>query len=200
MKALTESLQGANIDFANKHPVLDPNGNYNYQVDLFLEIDNEFINNSGNGDFDTALNYVNALVTSANVVFEKEIDTHLHVAHVLVSDLYVSASGAREALEIMRNHYGSDSWHTPGIDLHHALLGKGLGGGIAYIGVLCRGDYGYGLTSSISGDFTNLDHRVVWDLKAFMHEVRTVAYTWILPFEQSDVLTSVFILYFMQNM
>ncbi|KAL3803319.1 hypothetical protein HJC23_009283 [Cyclotella cryptica] len=171
MKALTEALQEANIDFTNKQPVFDAAGSYSYQVDLFIEIDNEFIQNSGNGDFDTALNYVNALVTAANVVFEKEIDTHLHVAHLLVSDLYVSASGTKEALDIMRNNYGSESWHTPGIDLHHALLGKALGGGIAYIGVLCRGDYGYGLTSSISGEFTNLDHRVVWDLKAFMHEI-----------------------------
>ena len=37
-------------------------------------------------------------------------------------------------------HYTSDSGHQP--DLHHALLGKKMGGGIAYKGVLCRPDYG----------------------------------------------------------
>lgn len=71
----------------------------------------------------------------------------------------------------MRTNYAQSTWHTAGIDIHHAMLGNGLGGGIAYIGVLCHPDYGFGLTASMSASFVSLDYKVVWDMKAFMHEI-----------------------------
>jgi hypothetical protein len=110
-------------------------------------------------------------VTAANVIYESEIDTHLHVHTIKISTLYDSATSTSNALDIMRSNYGAGSWHTVGVDIHHALLGKDLGGGIAYLGVICDAGYGYGLTASIGGNFVSLSQRVVWDLKAFMHEL-----------------------------
>lgn len=171
MESLSKQLRGTKINPLNKQPVrhLQSSSNYNYQVDLYLEIDNAFVTKSG-GTLQTALNYINSLVTAANVVYEMEIDTHLHVAFVELNTVYDLSTSTSDALSIMRATYAASSWHTAGIDLHHALLGKGLGGGIAYVGVLCRSDYGYGLTASIGGGFVSLDYRVVWDLVAFMHE------------------------------
>lgn len=76
----------------------------------------------------------------------------------------------------MKDNYGQNSWHTEGVDVHHALLGRGLGqnggmAGLASIGALCNSNYGFGLTSGISGNFVNLDSQMVWDLNAFMHEI-----------------------------
>lgn len=172
MESLSKQLRGTKINPLNKQPVrhLQSSSSYNYQVDLYLEIDNAFVTKSG-GTLQTALNYINSLVTAANVVYEMEIDTHLHVAVVELNTVYDSSTSTSDALSIMRATYAASSWHTAGIDLHHALLGKGLGGGIAYVGVLCRSDYGYGLTASIGGGFVSLDYRVVWDLVAFMHEL-----------------------------
>ena len=107
-------------------------------------------------------------------MYEKEIDTHLNVAVIDVNTNYDASTSTSDALSIMRTNWAGSSsvaWHTSGIDLHHALLGKALGGGIAYVGVLCRADYGFGLTASISGGFVSLNYRVVWDLVAFMHEI-----------------------------
>lgn len=71
---------------------------------------------------------------------------------------------------VMRMNYAGEEWHSKGVDLHHAFLGS-IGGGIAYIGVLCRPDFGFGLTGGIKGNFESLNQPVVWDMKSFMHEV-----------------------------
>jgi hypothetical protein len=59
------------------------------------------------------------------------------------------------SFSIMRTNYGGGTWHAPNVDLHHALL-AGLGGGIAYVGVVCRSDYGFGLTSGLNGNFVSM--------------------------------------------
>ena len=102
---------------------------YTYQVDLFLEIDQEFVDN--HGSFDNALEYIDVLVSAANAIYEKEIDTHLNVIHVAKTNRYDSARSASEALSIMREKFAGNQWHENNIDLHHALLGNRLGGGIA---------------------------------------------------------------------
>ena len=48
---------------------------YTYQVDLYIEIDDALVENNGNS-IDLAHQYVNAIVTAASSVFEREIDTH----------------------------------------------------------------------------------------------------------------------------
>jgi hypothetical protein len=79
-------------------------------------------------------------------------------------------------LSIMRTNYAGNTWHAPNVDIHHALLGR-IGGGIAYIGVVCRSDWGFGLTGGLSGSFTSMGQPVVWDMKGFMHEVSCVRST-----------------------
>jgi hypothetical protein len=68
------------------------------------------------------------------------------------------------------------------------LSGKNLGGGIAWIGVLCSGGFnasascpgvptdaawggGYGFTASISGTFNINNPTVMWDIMAVSHEI-----------------------------
>eukprot|EP00956_Cyclotella_meneghiniana_P038290 scaffold151724_cov50-Cyclotella_meneghiniana.AAC.1 len=175
---LSKSLGGTKVNPLNKRRILsNSNLPYNYQVDLFIEIDTKFIEITGGGSVDeagitqSAYNYINTLVTASNVIYESEIDTHLHVHSIKLSTLYDSSTSTSEALTIMRNAYGGNNWHAPNVDLQHALLGLKLGGGIAYIGSLCNTDYGFGLTADLMGDFTSLDQRVVWDLKAFMQQI-----------------------------
>ena len=69
----------------------------------------------------------------------------------------------------MRNSF-SGFGHTDA-DLHHALLGNSLGGGIAYVGVLCSQNYGFGLSASLSGTYSSMDAATVWDMKVFTHEL-----------------------------
>jgi hypothetical protein len=95
---------------------------------------------------------------------QTEIDTHLNVHHVALSNYYSSSSIPSAALDIMRTQYAASSWHHAGTDVHHALLGKKMGGGIAYLGVLCNSQYGYGLSADLVGSYQSMGNAVVWDM------------------------------------
>ena len=101
---------------------------------------------------------------------QTEINTHLNVLHIDLNSNYDSATSSLQALQIMRSKFASqERWHyvsptgvTP--DLHHALLSKDLGGGIAYLGVLCNPNYGFGLSGSLSGNYRGMGNPLVWDM------------------------------------
>ncbi len=62
--------------------------------------------------------------------------------------------------------YGRTSWHytsPSGIkpDIHHALLGKHLGGGMAYVGVICNPGVGFGVSGGISGAFVSMGNAAI---------------------------------------
>jgi len=96
MEALTKSLRDI-----KENPLTKPRrlqaASYNFQVDLFIEIDNGLIDKMGS--LNNAINYVNSLVSGANVVYEKEIDTHLRVTDIVVSTLYDAATSSSDALK-----------------------------------------------------------------------------------------------------
>jgi hypothetical protein len=136
---------------------------------LYLEIDQAFVDN--HGSFQAALDYIDLLVSAASVIYEKEIDTHLHVVHVQKTNRYNSATSTTDALSIMRSAFAGSDWHYNNVDLHHALLAKDLGGGIAYVGALCNSNYGFGLSANLAGNFDGLGASTVWDLTVVAHEL-----------------------------
>lgn len=92
----------------------------------------------------------------------------LHIHYTTEYDAFDNTS---DGLSHMVSTYSAGTWHftsddgyTP--DLHHALLGNDWGGGLAYVGVMCRSDYGYGLTGSMKGDYESMDASVLWDMVA----------------------------------
>lgn len=142
---------------------------YSYQVNLYLEIDQAFEDN--HGSFQAALDYIDLLISAASAIYEKEIDTHLHVVHVQKTNRYDPAKSTTDALSIMRSTFAGSEWHSENVDLHHALLAKDLGGGIAYVGALCNSDYGFGLSANLAGTFNGLGASTVWDLTVVAHEL-----------------------------
>ena len=103
---------------------------------------------------------------------QTEINTHLNVLHINLNNNYDNSATTSDALHYMRNTFGRTSsvgWHytsSTGVkpDLHHALLSKNMGGGIAYVGVICDSDYGFGLSASLSGNYVSMGNAVVWDM------------------------------------
>ncbi len=59
-------------------------------------------------------------------------------------------------------HYTSPDGIKP--DLHHALLSKNLGGGIAYMAVICDSSAGFGLSAELSGNYLSMGNAIVWDM------------------------------------
>ncbi|KAL7483145.1 hypothetical protein ACHAW6_008855 [Cyclotella cf. meneghiniana] len=158
-------------DFPNK---------WSYQIDIFMEVDTAFVNFHDPNDSTNMPNtiaYVNALVTASSAVYEKEIDTHLHVIHIKKTSRYDSTSTTSQALDAMEAYYSSTTWHfthpTTGQvpDTHHALIYKSIGGGRAGLEVLCDPEYAYGVTGSMKGSIDDLGGEMFWDISSFMHEL-----------------------------
>ena len=96
---------------------------------------------------------------------QKEIDTHLNVLHVAVNSNYASFTDTKTALDRMTAIYGAGrtSFHFPKADLHHAVLGRAMGGGRAYLGALCSPTRGFGLSTEMQGNYSQMSSAVVWD-------------------------------------
>ena len=107
---------------------------------------------------------------SSNVpLIQTEINTHLNVLHINLNRNYDSAATAGVALDTMVARFGRMSWHytsPSGIkpDLHHALLAKRLGGGVAYGGVICNPNRGFGLSADLNGNFVSMGNAAIWDM------------------------------------
>lgn len=85
--------------------------------------------------------------------------------HVDVNSNYASFTESSKALDEMYDIYGKGktSWHFPKTDLHHAVLGKEMDGGIAWIGTLCSPTDGFGLTANVQGNYSEMTSAVNWD-------------------------------------
>eukprot|EP00804_Cyclotella_cryptica_P000344 CCRYP_008670-RA/>CCRYP_008670-RA protein AED:0.05 eAED:0.05 QI:105/1/1/1/0.71/0.62/8/313/890 len=149
--------------------------NYLYQVDLHLDIDYEFVLHNG-GTLCNAFEYINSLFVAANVMFEKEIMTHLNIISIRQTDMYDEVDSTDEAMAKVKNEYGGDQWLDQRIDLHYALLGKKMHGGleqragIAFVEKsLCDSLIGFGLVSGVTGSFHSLDERFGIDLTRLMY-------------------------------
>ena len=99
----------------------------------------------------------------------------MEVVTIKVSDIYNNANNASEALGIMVETYGDNTWHVPDINLHHALLGPlGTGptqGGIAYVNAICNSNLGFGVNGGISGTITDIGQVMYNDMYLVMHEL-----------------------------
>ncbi|EED95328.1 predicted protein [Thalassiosira pseudonana CCMP1335] len=146
---------------------------YTYQVDLYIEIDDTVVANNNNS-LDQAIAYVDAVITLVSSILQREADTHLHVAHIEVSNIYANAADKESVLELMKTTYGGDEWHWAdgnGIDIHHALLGQDFGGGMAFVSSVCRPDSGFGFSSRLRCNIANISAECAWDLYIISHEI-----------------------------
>ena len=134
------------------------------------------------GNVATLANYVAALYGAINVAYERDLTLHLAIAEVHAwtagagSDPYVSSSTRAQLDEV------GDWWHanrpmgTYPRAMVHFLSGKAASGGIAWLSVLCSGDFSsggghwggaYGVTQ-VRGDYPTLH---IWDRFAASHEM-----------------------------
>jgi len=164
----------------HSHPVSHPNNerllstaNHNndehtYQINMLIAIDTDFINTHGSRQL--AINYINYLISTANLIYEKEFDTHLNILKVEQVDIFQNANlirpgpkkvtELRDGLSIMRKHYEGTVGSVRGtngetVNLVHALIGQEMGGGIAFIDTICDSTYGVGFSSGLKGTLSS---------------------------------------------
>ena len=143
---------------------------YSYQVDVFIEYDSQLVANNG-GTTAGVQQYIADLMAGANIIYEKEIDTHLEVSGMLQTNRYDSSGNTSQALDVLRNARMGSNFPS-GANLVHALLGRGLGGGIAYLNALCSTNIGFGVSAGIVGSYDiGTPDGMVWDIVVFTHEL-----------------------------
>jgi hypothetical protein len=159
-----------------------------YAARVAIETDFEFYQRFNNTT--TATNYVGNLIGYASSIYTAEINTSLIVQSVSLwttsSDPWGQTSTVCGLMEFGR--YWNLNRTGVSRTIAHFMSGKSLGGGIAWLGVLCTGAFGasancpglptdaswgggYGFTANISGSFNITNPTAVWDIVAVSHEI-----------------------------
>ena len=154
-----------------------------------IETDYEYYAKFNNAT--TATNYAGNLLGYASTIYVNEISTSLVVQSVSLwttpSDPWTQTGSTLCGLMEFGRYW---NLNKTGVSrtIAHFLSGKNLGGGIAWLGVLCSGGFGasascpglpadaswgggYGFTASISGTFNINAPTVMWDIMAVAHEI-----------------------------
>lgn len=159
-----------------------------YTARVAIETDYEYYLKFNN--VTTATNYAANLLAYASTVYEAEISTALMVPSVSLwttsSDPWSQSGTLCGLMEFGR--YWNKNNGSVSRTIAHFLSGRALGGGIAWLGVLCSGGFstsancpglatdaawggGYGFTASLSGTFSINNPTVMWDIVAVSHEI-----------------------------
>ncbi|MCC7219371.1 MAG: zinc-dependent metalloprotease, partial [Candidatus Contendobacter sp.] len=144
-----------------------------YKVPVAIETDGEFYTLFGNSD--AATSYIGNLFAYASVIYNREASAKLIVSSVSLwsggpaSDPWNHTS-TLNGLEDFRSYWNANRTAVSRATAHF-LSGRNLGGGIAYLGVLCDTTYGYGYSADISGQFQINNPQPVWDIIVVTHEI-----------------------------
>ncbi len=162
-----------------------------YTARVAIETDFEFYSLFNNAT--TATNYIGNLLGYSSTIYVNEINTSLLVSSVSLwttsSDPWTQSSSNCGLFEFGR--YWNINRTGVSRTIAHFMSGKGTGGGVAWIGVLCSGPSfsftdtgscpsiptdatwfgGYGFTGSLTGQFNISNPTVMWDIMAVSHEI-----------------------------
>jgi hypothetical protein len=131
------------------------------------------------GDLGAESAYIATLLAAVSDLYEQQVHTVLtfpYVQFYTVSDPWITPDVFGDTLAMLYEFGGA--WagdEVPaGATLGHYVSGAGLGGGIAWLGVLCDNSHGY--TFAVSGDlagqtpFPIVTGPLNWDFVVFAHE------------------------------
>jgi hypothetical protein len=146
------------------------------EATVSIETDQEMLAKYA-GNVSAMTSYINTLLGQISVIYERDVQVHLTVNLVqawTTTDPYASGSTRTQLDEV------GDWWHAnrpkasyPRTTVHF-MSGKPVSGGIAWMGVLCMGDFSqgghwggaYGVTQ-VNGAYPGSP----WDLLAVAHEL-----------------------------
>jgi hypothetical protein len=151
-----------------------------YTVNLAIETDYEFYQKFGSTSGE--LRYIGDLTAAASAIYCRDVKSVFQIGTVHLyssaSDPWTVTSGTLNALYELGDYWHAN-WSSVQRTTVHMLSGKGLGGGIAWLGVLCDADFsysghwggGYGVSASLAGQFSTTNPSLYWDIYCFNHEV-----------------------------
>ncbi|MHC5115218.1 MAG: M12 family metallo-peptidase, partial [Planctomycetota bacterium] len=144
---------------------------------LAMDSDWVFTGNLFGGNTTASSAYITTLVGALSEIYEENFSTEFTMPYLRVfstsADPYTVTSDTSTALVEFRDHWRNTKSHI-GRELAHLVSGKSLGGGIAYVNVVCNTQWGFGLSANMNGTFPYplQDHHFQnWDINVVAHEV-----------------------------
>jgi len=142
-------------------------------VETDVELRNKFI---GAPDADAATAaYVGTLFAGVQQIYQSGIQALPHVSYLRLWETEDpwEAPGTADQLYQFRDYWNAQMGGVPR-DLAAMLSGRGLGGGIAWLSVVCNNSYGYSVSANLAGSFPypliDNDARN-WDIMVTAHEI-----------------------------
>jgi hypothetical protein len=143
-------------------------------VEVAIETDAEFLNLFG-GDVMDATAYATLLIGATSEIYHRDVNTTMVIPYLRLWETDEdpwTGEGAGDQLGEFRDHWVENMVHIER-DLAHFLSGRGLGGGVAWLSVICS-SYGYAVSGNLGGYFPypiEHNHHQNWDLMVVAHEL-----------------------------
>jgi hypothetical protein len=128
------------------------------------------------GDPAAAADYLTRLMGAVSVIYQRDLNVNLQIPYMRLwttpEDPWTQTEMGAQLGEF-RDHWAANMGGVRRT-LAHFLTFRGLGGGVAWVGVLCNNEYGFGLSSGVGGGFPyplrDRDNRN-WPLFVTAHEL-----------------------------
>jgi hypothetical protein len=165
-----------------------------YSVKVAIETDYEFYSlfasKPGAGtQAEKAAGYIGDLMGAISTIYNRDIGTTLRVDLISLwtggaaSDPWNATDSGTALCEVGGYWAANRPQASYPRAITHFMSGKGLGGGVAWLGVLCSGDFsqpsicptgmggGYGVSGNMAGNFNPATAGIVWDIEVVAHEI-----------------------------
>lgn len=159
-------------------PVMLENGSGDAcsRADVAIETDWQFNNQLFSGDASAAAAYAATLLAAMDDVYQRDFDTEIAISFLRIWDTRDDpwdAGNTSDQLNQFSNYWNANMRGVPR-HLAHFLSGRGLGGGVAWLGVLCSPSLGYAVSANLGGSFPmplQDNHPSNWDPYVVAHEM-----------------------------
>ncbi len=123
-------------------------------VDVAIETDTEFRTDLFGGDATAAADYATMLTGAVSEVYERDLNVILNITFLRIwtsTDPWNQNGGTVDQLFQFQD-YWDDNMGAVDRDNAHFFSGRGLGGGVAYLGAICK-SFSYALSANLNGFF-----------------------------------------------
>jgi hypothetical protein len=160
--------------FGESIELLEAPATAQYSVEVSVETDYELLALLGSAD--ATAGYVGDVFGAVSTVYNTGLQTTLRINYLSLwtggaaSDPW-TATTSGSALDQVLNWWGAN--RPPALyprAITHFLSAKNLGGGVAYLSVLCNSAIGFGVSGNIDGGYPN-PFSAAWDTYVVAHEI-----------------------------
>lgn len=158
-------------------PLFDARGVGCNMAVIAVDSDYEFTANLFGGNVSASADYAMTLMGAVSTIYERDVNVAQYIGYLRVwgtdVDPYGGEAEMGALLDHVRSHWNANMSSVSRV-VTHGLSGRPLGGGVAWVGVLCNTGYGYGVSTSLGGSFPIplTDHQAHnWDPFVVAHEI-----------------------------